>query len=190
MPYRIGPVRPHVQAAAEEIGDKFEVRIIHGVGIRPGRGSDHPTGLALDFMVGSKKGDDLADYAMANAARLGIKYIIWKQRIWNRDKGLSWKPMEDRGNPTANHMDHVHISFNNSPGVGNIIPGIGENGGGAFDTIEDAARDSQLGEIYRTFQAFTKMFAWLNSPGNWLRILAFLGGAALLFTALVRMTNG
>ncbi len=189
MPYRIGGVRPHVQAAAEEIGDKFDVKIIHGMGVRPGRGSDHPLGLALDFMVGPNTGDDLAAYTMMNAARLGVKYIIWKQRIWQRDQGLKWKPMEDRGTPTANHMDHVHVSFNNTPGVGSVIPGIGEGGGGALDAIEDDAKDSQLGQIYAAFKGFQRVFDWLNQPGNWLRILAFLGGFALLFIGLVRMTK-
>jgi hypothetical protein len=23
----------------------------------------------------------------------------------------SWQPMADRGSPTANHMDHVHVNY-------------------------------------------------------------------------------
>lgn len=34
--------------------------------------------------------------------------MIYRQRI---DSGDGWERMEDRGGATANHMDHVHISF-------------------------------------------------------------------------------
>ena len=39
-----------------------------------------------------------------------MKYVIWRQRYW--EPGGSWEPMEDRGSPTANHMDHVHVTVN------------------------------------------------------------------------------
>ena len=61
------------------------------------------------------KGDQLADYVLANRARMGVKYVIWKQRI---NHGSGWVPMEDRGSNTANHFDHVHASFNARPGTG------------------------------------------------------------------------
>ncbi|NED58648.1 hypothetical protein G3I24_48160, partial [Micromonospora aurantiaca] len=54
---------------------------------------DHGTGHACDFMVttggvmasGSAKalGDRTADYAIAHASALGIKYVIWRQRIYD-----------------------------------------------------------------------------------------------------------
>jgi hypothetical protein len=81
---------------------------------------DHGTGTACDFMesTGGKMpsaaaqahGDKVAQYAITNAAKLGVKYIIWKQRIWDIRAGGGWDPMEDRGGITANHFDHVHIS--------------------------------------------------------------------------------
>ena len=56
-------------------------------------------------------GYDIAAWAQANASRLGILYIIYRQRIWDIRSGSSaWVPMEDRGSITANHYDHVHIS--------------------------------------------------------------------------------
>ena len=102
-------VKPHVRAAAEEIGTRYSVNTVGGVGYRPGK-SDHPTGYALDFMCNSPQGDGIAEYAYRNAARLKVKYIIWKQRIRHPNGG--WRQMGDRGGATANHMDHVHISFN------------------------------------------------------------------------------
>ncbi|NDU76596.1 hypothetical protein GWI34_28815 [Actinomadura sp. DSM 109109] len=80
---------------------------------------DHGTGHACDFMVttggvmatGSAKalGDRTADYAIAHASALGIKYIIWRQRIYDL-RSPGWRSMENRGGATANHYDHVHIS--------------------------------------------------------------------------------
>ncbi|TDD68869.1 coiled-coil domain-containing protein [Actinomadura rubrisoli] len=80
---------------------------------------DHATGHACDFMVttggtmatGSAQslGDRTAAYAIAHASALGIKYIIWRQRIYDL-RSPGWRSMENRGGVTANHYDHVHIS--------------------------------------------------------------------------------
>ncbi|WP_433475972.1 coiled-coil domain-containing protein [Spirillospora sp. CA-142024] len=80
---------------------------------------DHGTGHACDFMVttggvmatGSAQalGDRTAAYAIAHASALGIKYIIWRQRIYDL-RSPGWRAMENRGGVTANHFDHVHIS--------------------------------------------------------------------------------
>lgn len=85
------------------------------IGGRAGRAgvSDHPSGLALDFMVSRSTGDKIADYVLSHADLLSVKYVIWRQRI--KFPGGSWKTMEDRGSATANHYDHVHVSFLRSP---------------------------------------------------------------------------
>ena len=82
-------------------------------GLRPGDGGDHGTGLAVDFMVpvGSELGDAIANFAISNMGSYGISYVIWEQQIYG-DWSYSWVPMEDRGGITANHYDHVHVSFN------------------------------------------------------------------------------
>ncbi len=77
-------------------------------GLRPGDPLDHGSGHAVDIMCNFAEGDAIAAYMQANAGSLGIKYIIWKQRIWF--PGGSWRMMADRGSPTQNHMDHVHVS--------------------------------------------------------------------------------
>jgi hypothetical protein len=79
-------------------------------GRRPGTGSDHNTGEAVDIMITGSTGDRIADYLIKNQGSLNVKYVIWKQRIWMPGQG--WKGMEDRGGATANHFDHVHASFN------------------------------------------------------------------------------
>ncbi len=100
-------VAANVARAGEKLRCLFGVDSVLGIGSR-GNASDHPSGKALDFMVDKATGDRLAAYARQNRDDLGISYIIWQQRI---DTGSGWKAQEDRGGATANHMDHVHISF-------------------------------------------------------------------------------
>lgn len=71
--------------------------------------NEHSTGRALDVMVGSNKakGDAVKDFALANASAIDLKWAIWQQRMWY--PGGRTEPMSDRGSPTQNHMDHVHI---------------------------------------------------------------------------------
>ncbi|MBC3193332.1 hypothetical protein H7X46_19920 [Pseudonocardia sp. C8] len=101
-------VASNVAEAGEKLRCMFGVDTVLGIGSRGGT-SDHPSGKALDFMVDSATGDRLAEYALAHADELDIKYVIWEQRI---NTGDGWEMQEDRGGATANHMDHVHISFN------------------------------------------------------------------------------
>ncbi|WP_238589137.1 hypothetical protein [Pseudonocardia sp. HH130629-09] len=100
-------VATNVARAGEKLRCLFGVDSVLGIGSR-GNASDHPSGKALDFMVDRATGDRLAAYAQQNREELGISYIIWRQRI---DTGSGWTAQEDRGGATANHMDHVHISF-------------------------------------------------------------------------------
>lgn len=137
MPYSLGPVKPHVQTAADRIGGMFKVKSVLGWGLRS-RDSEHPLGLALDFMVGNNQsqGNAIAAHVAANAAGYGVKYYIWQQHIYNFDR--SGKPsgdhqMEDRGSATENHRDHVHVSFYSTPGTGDIT-------GSAVDTTESCAK--------------------------------------------------
>ncbi|MBG0832810.1 hypothetical protein HS041_34485 [Planomonospora sp. ID67723] len=79
---------------------------------------EHPLGRACDFMMssggampsaaGTKLGDEIAAWAVKNRNKLGVKYVIWRQRI---NHGSGWRFMSDRGGVTANHYDHVHISM-------------------------------------------------------------------------------
>ncbi|HEY7487492.1 MAG TPA: hypothetical protein VH912_23765 [Streptosporangiaceae bacterium] len=87
--------------------------------LRPGDPQDHGTGHACDFMLttggtmatgaAKTKGDTVAQWVIDNASRLGVKYVIWRQRIYDM-RSPGWDPMENRGSVTANHYDHVHVS--------------------------------------------------------------------------------
>ncbi|WP_296367688.1 hypothetical protein [Pseudonocardia sp.] len=103
----LGAVTAVARAAAQYLGCQYGEPTMYGVAGRAGT-SDHPGGRAVDFMVDRSTGDALAACALRNADELGISYVIWRQRI---NYGSGWEAMEDRGGATANHMDHVHISF-------------------------------------------------------------------------------
>ncbi|MFI6906389.1 coiled-coil domain-containing protein [Nonomuraea sp. NPDC050394] len=91
----------------------------YGVGcLRPGDPGEHGKGRACDFMISrgyasgadADRGDALAEFLIKNGSRLGVMYIIWKQRYYDIRSGGGWDPMSDRGSVTANHYDHVHVS--------------------------------------------------------------------------------
>ena len=113
---QLGPVKPFVRTAANFLGCAFGRPTVLGVAGRS-NASDHPKGRALDFMVDRATGDQLAACALRNREELGVSYVIWRQRI---DTGSGFRPMADRGSPTANHFDHVHVSF--EPGAGSGSP--------------------------------------------------------------------
>ena len=114
------PTDPHLQPQAEafrqEIAAKFGITNIGGY--RAGDPDDHGKGLAVDVMVptSSQLGDQVAQYAIDNMDRAGISYVIWKQQFYMPVDNIygpanTWNQMPDRGGDTANHYDHVHISF-------------------------------------------------------------------------------
>ncbi len=86
--------------------------------------SDHHTGRAYDWMVVGHEADadEVVDWLLetvdgvphARVRHMGIRYIIWDNRIWstsNREwreyANCSSRPSAD----TACHRDHVHFSF-------------------------------------------------------------------------------
>ncbi|MDJ0363039.1 M23 family metallopeptidase [Rhodococcus sp. H29-C3] len=100
-------------------------------GWRPGGGGydDHPSGRAADIMIenwsseeGKTLGDQVKDYLWANRDYLQIEYMIWRQQ-YIPSTGES-NTMEDRGSPTANHFDHVHVTT-----IGHGMPTPGQTYG-------------------------------------------------------------
>ena len=110
-------LQPQAEAFRQEIAAKFGITNIGGY--REGDPDDHGKGLAVDVMVptSSQLGDQVAQYAIDNMDRAGISYVIWKQQFYMPVDNIygpanTWNQMPDRGGDTANHYDHVHISFN------------------------------------------------------------------------------
>lgn len=60
---------------------------------------------AMDFMTTD---DAQAAAVREKAFASGAPYVLWKQQQWNSDGSVSG--MENRGDPTQNHFDHVHIA--------------------------------------------------------------------------------
>ncbi len=108
---------------------------------------DHPSGKAVDIMmpnggVGKDKklGDEIAAYFKEHADEFGVDYILWRQQQWSADSGGGWKAMSDRGSPTANHVDHVHISVkgNKSTIAKQLIEDwVGDTGSGSVSSVAD-----------------------------------------------------
>ncbi|TMR07876.1 hypothetical protein ETD86_50205 [Nonomuraea turkmeniaca] len=119
LPQGSDHITPRMALVKQLIQDRFDVP--YGIGCYRAiqDGGEHPLGRACDFMLSRggampsaeelKRGDQIANWAIKNAKRLGIMYIIYRQRIWHVRTG-AWRTMSDRGGNTANHYDHPHIS--------------------------------------------------------------------------------
>ena len=111
---------PHTKKMKVALAKKFGITSfsLFREGDDDGTGHGHNTGMAVDFMVysDSAKGDQLAEYLTKHMDELGIYYIIWKQRLYMSQQNIygpanTWNIMPNRGGVTANHYDHVHVSF-------------------------------------------------------------------------------
>lgn len=98
------------------------VETMYGIGERAGA-TEHDDGLAVDYMIpnyssaaSKKKATKLAAWFTTNAKALGVDYVIYDQKIWTTDKSAQgWRAMENRGDDTQNHRDHIHVSFKDAP---------------------------------------------------------------------------
>jgi hypothetical protein len=113
-------ITPRMRGVRDEVDRRFGPFSAIGC-YRPEATGEHPLGRACDFMLSTggvmptaanvQLGYAIAHWAQANAAKLGIMYIIYRQHIWDiRMASAGWVMMPDRGSITANHYDHVHIS--------------------------------------------------------------------------------
>lgn len=159
MAYALGPVKPHVATVAESLGSKYGFAVV--LGWRPVgsvSNSDHPKGLALDFMTRDKvKGDALSADLIANAGAYGVKYIIWWGRQWQNG---AWKQYTGTSNP---HIDHVHVSFNAAAGSGELVEVT--NPLNPFGDAIDSVRS-----LVAVFRQINDAVTWLTDANNWRRI--------------------
>ncbi|RMB57268.1 M23 family metallopeptidase [Tessaracoccus antarcticus] len=107
-------------------------------GLRHGDSKDHGTGRAVDVMIpswstptGAAVGQEIAEWARTNAARLGVTYVIWQRRIWSAARtNEGWRNCSEGScysgpDPSAAHLNHVHISVNGTTGT---VPTPGSSG--------------------------------------------------------------
>ena len=111
---------PHTKKMKVALAKKFGITSfsLFRAGDADGTGHGHNSGMAVDFMVpvNSAQGDQLAEYLTKHMDELGVYYIIWKQRFYMPQQNIygpanTWNLMSNRGGVTANHYDHVHVSF-------------------------------------------------------------------------------
>lgn len=98
-----------------------------GVDYTPyGTFAEHASGEALDFMVGQNMalGDAINSVMLDNAKALGLQYTLWRQSQFFPDGRVV--PMPDRGgDPTQNHMDHIHARvFPGDAVAGGVVTGL------------------------------------------------------------------
>jgi hypothetical protein len=102
-----------------------EITTFHGVGEREGE-SDHPSGRAVDAMVpnyqaesGRELGWRVANWVRANAAGLGVTYVIFDAKIWNASRNAEgWREYTRGNDDTSRHLDHVHVSVEGNAAAG------------------------------------------------------------------------
>lgn len=112
-------------------------------GLRTGAGAmDHGTGSAIDIMVenyasagGIATGDKIAQLFIDNAGELDVKYVIWRNRIW---QGGNWSGYGSNGGDNDKHNNHVHVSFNQSGPPTATVKGLGGGGDGGGGEGKDA----------------------------------------------------
>ncbi|GGL20007.1 coiled-coil domain-containing protein [Sphaerisporangium melleum] len=112
-------ITPRMRLMRAEVKSHFTLSFPVGC-YRAEDSGEHPLGRACDFMLSSggampspagvALGEELAAWAIKNGGKLGVKYVIYRQRIYNLGFP-GWRAMANRGGITANHFDHVHISM-------------------------------------------------------------------------------
>jgi hypothetical protein len=70
--------------------------------------SDHNTGLAVDLTHDPKNGIDCADIFEKIKEDKRVKYLIFKGKIWSKEKAKQGNRQYTGGNP---HNKHLHISI-------------------------------------------------------------------------------
>lgn len=108
-------LRTHPAWSSRVVKHRYAVGTVYGYRSSTG---DHGNRLAADFMVyyNSTKGYQIAEFAKKHHAELNVTYVIWNQRIWSVARASEgWRWMADRGSRTANHRDHVHVSYRDTP---------------------------------------------------------------------------
>jgi hypothetical protein len=171
MPYALGSVKAHVKDAANYFGPKYGITVIYGIGPGSVANSDHPKGLALDFMTSNKqKGDALAADVISNANAWSVKYVIWYRRIWQDGKWSAYTG-------PRSHTDHVHVSFYATPGTGNTTP------------VANPLIPNPIEDLITVFKTLDTAVSWITKKENWARIMMFLAGLVLAFIGLVRLDN-
>lgn len=138
-------LHPDADAIAKAIADEFpEINTLGGWRADGGYADDHVEGRAIDVMIENYHdsdqialGTEINNWVLDNADEYGVEYTIWRQEYF--PVGGNSNMMEDRGNDTQNHYDHVHITVwgDNTP----------TNGGDSGDRSDGGSRGGRSSNI-------------------------------------------
>lgn len=164
-------------------------RLIHALwpsikeigGYRQDAYPEHPSGRALDVMVGSDKktGDQVNAWAHANHPKFPLTHSIWQQAMWYPPK-MRREGMPDRGSPTQNHMDHPHLWWEEQ----NVNPNIVPDGLKGYDGMTPEDKKSWLQN--KAKEIIDGMFGGLRDAVSAL----FPGGETVIQNIPKEFTNG
>jgi hypothetical protein len=108
-------VKPHVQRFADDL--EKAIPEANNFGTYNGHSPPEGPTQALDIFNGDNAAghavqDRICDFARRNAKRYGVRYVIRRRQIWNIERdGEGWRNQSATGNRTADHFDHVHVTF-------------------------------------------------------------------------------
>ena len=154
----IGDWQASVKRVAQLLAQTFNVPVPwSGAASRPQQGkygytSDHPRGMAFDVMfkkLHDPLGYEINDWLHRNAEALALKYTVWDGHSYPLRLGGKPGKKLNRGDPTNNHYDHVHASFQDR-----VASMENVSGGGFMKELMDAFLNNV---IPKTGQLFPDM---------------------------------
>lgn len=113
-----GSILPDTAAFQQSLQKQFPQLTNIGGYRQPDGFNEHSSGHALDVMIpDTATQNQVRDWALKQP---NVNYILNQQKQWNPDGSSS--AMDNRGSPTANHMDHLHVNvageFSPDPSAG------------------------------------------------------------------------
>lgn len=116
---------------------------------------EHSSGNAIDIMIpnwqtpeGVALGNQIGAFLVKNAKALGLDGLIWQQRSYGYGGSFySGTPMDDRGSPTQNHMDHLHAILGKGRGINAQavgLPSMSLNTSGVSGAISNAGLPTSM----------------------------------------------
>lgn len=120
----LGGLTPGAVALSARYAANFGLKTISGYRPKVRKEDEHQTGRAIDIGIpdySSPAGIARGNAVLTDALSMPqVQHVIWRQHIYTQGGGDH--AMEDRGNDTQNHYDHVHILLKR---LGGKIPGVG-----------------------------------------------------------------
>lgn len=169
--FAAGGLTPHATQMKSLISQMFGITNIGGYR-EPDGYNEHSTGNALDVMIpnaqskeGINLGNSVLAWALKNAKAIGLTGAIWRQTSYGYGNGFdaNGKPMEDRGNPTANHFDHVHLFMNEKPdtslslsGAPSLVGSATSASGGSYRSATDSELSASSARVDSANNAVTQ----------------------------------